>query len=71
MDNKYVTVKIKRTTLEIIRKLADMNYRSVPQQIEAMADAFETMNIQSVTQLPHPPGANAIPVVHIYREEQE
>jgi hypothetical protein len=48
---KYTTVKIKRTTLERIRELADMNYRSVPQQIEAMVDEYIAKSRQAAYDL--------------------
>jgi hypothetical protein len=65
MENKYTTVKIKKTTLARLRKLAEVGFRSPPEQIDCMVNAFEIIGIQSVTMLPRPPGANVVPVVTI------
>jgi hypothetical protein len=65
MDNKYTTFRIKRTSLERLRCLAHIGFRSPPEQLDAMIEAFEKLNIQSVTMLPRPPGANVVPVVTI------
>jgi hypothetical protein len=65
MKEDYITVKIKRTTLEDIRILAEANYRSIPQQIECMTDAFSILHIKSIDILSHPDNANPVPLVTI------
>ena len=40
MDDKFITVKVKRTVVEKVRELAAQNYRTVPQQIEYIVDKY-------------------------------
>lgn len=68
MDNKYTTFRIKRSTLERLRHLGHIGFRSAPEQLDAMIEAYEIMHIKSVTVLPHPDGANLVPVVVVESE---
>ena len=65
MDNKYTTFRIKRSSLERLRRLAHIGFRSPPEQLDAMIDAFETLHIKSVETLSHPDNANPVPVIMV------
>jgi len=68
---KHKSILLDETTYNRLSKLASDNGRTRAGQVRIMVDAFEIMNIQSVTQLPRPPGGATIPVVNVFVEETE
>lgn len=64
MDD-FTTVKIRRTTLERVRKIAKRDRRSTPQQLDVIIDMFEQWQIVSVSSIPHPPDAEPVPLITV------
>ena len=66
---KFKSLLLDESTYNRLSKLATDNGRTKVGQVRIMVDAFENMNVHSVTQLPHPPGASVVPVVNVYERE--
>jgi hypothetical protein len=67
---KHKPILLDEETYNRISKLARDNGRTRAGQVRIMADAFELLGIQSVTQLPKPSGATTVPVVNVYSERE-
>ena len=65
---KFKPILLDETTYDRISKMAHDNGRTRAGQVRIMVDAFEIMHIKSVTVLPHPDGANPVPVITIESE---
>ena len=64
MDN-YKRVAMEVDTYDALVKMARENGRTISGQLRLMVEAFETMHIKSVADLPHPADANPVPVVTV------
>jgi len=68
MAQDFRTIKIKHTTLERIRELARNRNTTPPRMLDEMVAAYELLNIQSVSYLPHPPDGLPVPLVTVSHE---
>jgi len=70
---KYRTIRILSTTFFRIQKMAWLSHRTVEAQVDWLLDAIETnkhYEVISVSTLPHPPNAVAIPLTYIAPVEE-
>ena len=65
MPYGFKSMTLRTCTLERLRKIAGEAHRSPQEQIEAMLDTFEAMQIVNAGILPHPPDAEPVPLVTV------
>jgi len=69
----YTTAPITKPYLKKLHKLAKEHKRTIAAQLEILID--KELNIRhfrevSLDTLPHPPGADAVPLVYVKEEEK-
>lgn len=68
-SKEYTTVLIKKETLALLRKLAEADKRHNAAELHVLLDAElerrERMGIVRITELPHPEGAQVVPVIEV------